>query len=70
MCAQYNLGANNGQTIIDCEGTLEDSGKGGNNPGDYGLNNDQTMTVCMPDAEEICIFIDEFNTEEPHDSLT
>ena len=70
LCAQYNLGANNGQTIIDCEGTLEDSGKGGNNPGDYGLNNDQTMTVCMPDAEEICIFIDEFNTEEPHDSLT
>lgn len=59
----------NGSTVVECEGTLEDNGEDGNNPGDYGLNQDLSFTVCIPDAIEICIFTVEFWTEEDHDSL-
>ncbi|OWY21930.1 PKD domain-containing protein [Sphingobacteriales bacterium UPWRP_1] len=68
--AQYNLGAMNGQTVIDCQGNVVDSGINGNNPGDYGLNENLSFTVCIPNAVEITISVNQFSTEETHDSLT
>lgn len=68
--AQYDLLSNNGETVIDCEGDVEDGGIGGNNPGDYGLNENQTFTVCIPNAVQITISVNSFSTEATHDSLT
>ncbi len=68
--AQYNLLFNNGETVIDCEGNVVDGGINGNNPGDYGLDENLTFTVCIPNAVQITIFINSFSTEATHDSLT